>query len=155
MINEKLSASPKNISKEVDENSCIFCGRLERNQASWGTVFIFLKAGRSWLFLNWHCLELVQCPCICVICSYWTWRLKSFRGSMEIPVHDIVNTGEETFRVGNGVTGLINLSLTRWDWRKIIPSKHLLAGNLPASLGDFAFRVEKTGASHSNFWRSE
>merc|ERR1712012_974463 len=35
------------------------------------------------------------------------------RLSMEVPVHDIVNTGEETFRVGNGVTGLINLSLTR------------------------------------------
>ena len=33
---------------------------------------------------------------------------------MEIPVHDVVNTGEETFRVGNGATGLINISLKRW-----------------------------------------
>ena len=32
---------------------------------------------------------------------------------MEIPVHDVVNTGEETFRVGDGVTGLINISLKR------------------------------------------
>ena len=33
---------------------------------------------------------------------------------MEIPVHDVVNTGEETFRVGDGVTGLINITLKRW-----------------------------------------
>ena len=54
---------------------------------------------------------------------------------MEIPVHDIVNTGEETFRVGNGVTGLINLSLTRWDWRKIIPSKLFLQAIYQPALG--------------------
>ena len=35
-------------------------------------------------------------------------------GVMEIPVHDVVNTGEETFRVGNGQTGFINVCLTRW-----------------------------------------
>ena len=38
----------------------------------------------------------------------------NFRATMEIPVHDVVNTGEETFRVGNGATGLINISLKRW-----------------------------------------
>ena len=37
----------------------------------------------------------------------------NFRAPMEIPVHDVVNTGEETFRVGDGVTGLINISLNR------------------------------------------
>ena len=37
----------------------------------------------------------------------------NFRAAMEIPVHDVVNTGEETFRVGDGVTGLINISLNR------------------------------------------
>ena len=40
---------------------------------------------------------------------------------MEIPVHDVVNTGEETFRVGDGVTCLINISLKRWtiDQKKL------------------------------------
>merc|ERR1711928_325105 len=35
------------------------------------------------------------------------------RLSMEVPVHDIVNTGEETFRAGSGVSGFINVCLTR------------------------------------------
>merc|ERR1711962_1222976 len=35
------------------------------------------------------------------------------RLSMEGPVHDIVNTGEETFRAGSGVSGFINVCLTR------------------------------------------
>ena len=30
-----------------------------------------------------------------------------------MPVHDIVNTGEETFRAGSGVSGFINVCLTR------------------------------------------
>ena len=40
-------------------------------------------------------------------------KIFDFRAAMEIPVHDVVNTGEETFRVGDGVTGLINISLNR------------------------------------------
>merc|ERR1719189_32385 len=35
---------------------------------------------------------------------------------MEVPVHDIVNTGEETFRAGSGVSGFINVCLTRQPW---------------------------------------
>merc|ERR1712032_318541 len=35
------------------------------------------------------------------------------RRRMEVPVHDIVNTGEETFRNGSGVSGFINVCLTR------------------------------------------
>ena len=31
----------------------------------------------------------------------------------QVPVHDIVNTGEETFRAGSGVSGFINVCLTR------------------------------------------
>ena len=38
---------------------------------------------------------------------------------MEIPVHDVVNTGEETFRVGDGVTGLINISLNRFTIKQV------------------------------------
>ena len=33
--------------------------------------------------------------------------------SSKVPVHDIVNTGEETFRNGSGVSGFINVCLTR------------------------------------------
>merc|ERR1739844_564299 len=35
------------------------------------------------------------------------------RRRMEVPVHDVVNTGEETFRNGSGVSGFINVCLTR------------------------------------------
>ena len=42
-----------------------------------------------------------------------------FRAAMEIPVHDVVNTGEETFRVGDGVTGLINISLNRFTIKQV------------------------------------
>merc|ERR1712223_130246 len=42
-----------------------------------------------------------------------TWGVAGGRLSMEAPVHDIVNTGEETFRAGSGVSGFINVCLTR------------------------------------------
>merc|ERR1712061_330718 len=35
------------------------------------------------------------------------------RRRMEVPVHDVVNTGEETFRNGSGTQGFINVCLAR------------------------------------------
>lgn len=49
----------------------------------------------------------------------WGWapsqqsELGRAQGRMEVPVHDVVNTGEETFRNGSGVTGFINVCLNR------------------------------------------
>ena len=38
---------------------------------------------------------------------------------MELPVHDVVNTGQETFRAGNGLEGFISVCLNRWGGKEM------------------------------------
>ena len=69
---------------------------------------------------------------------------------MEIPVHDIVNTGGGDVQSWKWRHRTYQPQLDEVRMKENNSLKTLLAGNLPASLGDFAFRVEKTGVSHSN-----